>query len=373
MQKKIRTILFFLIIFCSLAAIFLYVKSAAISAFYYTVKEHYMTYEMEQLVVHVEPSIPINERAIKQAIDDTERLGESLFTVTQPKKPVTIFITLSGKRAYDAQLNEQTMGAYLPRQSMILINGHYTSEISSTIIHEYSHYLMHLYLEEHATKIDRVPEWFREGLAYDFEFSLTNQIPFKDSYYFTALPFQQLEKANALNKETLYKQGFYAITNLKASYGTTILKDLLEEMTTSNFEEAWEGLIAEPLATYDERFELQNSIIKKLENRNLSAAEIIHFVTQLDEAYGPINVYTPYSSPPLIDAYSELKQWDFAKMAIEKYEPFIANPGEYIELAKLVKEERSYSEALLERGRQFAIQYEFDLQVYDKESQSVFN
>lgn len=371
-MSKINQVLLLFIVFFGIVSGFLYFKSPDISAFYYKVKQDYTTYEINDIKFHVHPSISVEEESLRKAIKETEDLGDKIYKSINTSEKLSVFITLPGDRAYNQQLDPQTMGAYLPKQQLIMINGQYNADIYSTFVHEYSHYLMHGYLKEHNADIEVVPDWFWEGTAYTFEYLIMNRIPFRDSNYFTALPFQQLEKLTELNTNTLYKQGFYTTINLIERYGITIINQLLEETITTSFKDSWSKLINESINSYHEKFEIRNDVLRQLVEKEANLKELVNFALQLNEQQGEINIYTPFISPALIKAYCHLEKWDLAKAEIEKYEPFVTNPGEYIEFAKLFKK-HSYVENLLEKGELYAKYYGFDINEYQTESKLINN
>lgn len=370
-MSKINQLLILCIIFTGIAAGFFHFKSSEISVFYYKVQQDYSTYEINDIKFHVHPSISVDDESLREVIKETDELGDKIYKSNKKIEKLSVFITLPGDRAYDQQLDIQTMGAYLPNQQLIMINGQYNADIYSTFVHEYSHYLMHEYLKEHNVEIEILPEWFWEGTAYTFEYLITNHIPFRDSEYFTALPFQQLEKSTELNTNTIYNQGFYTVINLMEQHGVSIINQLLEETIKSSFEGSWNKLIDKSLNSYHEKFEIRNDVLRQLGEKETDPNELINFVLQINEHHGEINVYTPFSSSALIKAYGQLEQWELAKAEIEKYQPFVTNPGEYIEFAKLFKEDAPYKEELLEKGAIYAEYYGFDVMQYQKEANSI--
>ncbi|MBD8036094.1 hypothetical protein H9635_05020 [Solibacillus sp. A46] len=123
--------------------------------------------------------------------------------------------------------------------------------------------------------------------------------------------------------------------------------------------------------TFHENFEIQQGSIRKLDSLHGDHAKLIAYVDSVNERHGRLNVYTPFTSLALIEAYAAMGDLEKAKITFDLYEPFINNPAEFADLAIMFKGDRSLSEMLMNKGLNYALQYGYDTKEYEAYLQSV--
>lgn len=107
-------------------------------------------------------------------------------------------------------------------------------------------------------------------------------------------------------------------------------------------------------------------MIRKAENLQENKEELIAHVEALMEQRGKLNVYTPFVSLALIEAYVEVGEQQKAKETFDMYEPFITTPTEFADIANLLKEDKAFQAELFEKGAQYAKRYGYDVEAYKR-------
>lgn len=310
--------------------------------------------------VQIELDVPAIETGIKKA----RQRAEELFGIKSSDN-VDVFVTMPGDRIYDMFLGTGNLGIYHAPIKVIAVDGQYPGDLSATIIHEYSHHLFDNYLQETNVKVEAVPEWLGEGLALTFEYDLMDHVLIKYGPMFHSIPFSRLEKIEEVNLNTVYIQGFYGTMYLLENYGEEIIHNLIEETTNSSFDQAWNKWIDEPYETFHEKFFINQGMIRKAENLQGNSEQLIEHVESLIDQRGELNVYTPFVSLALIEAYVAIGEHEKAKEVFAIYEPFINNPAEYADIANVFKSDETFSNALIEKGLEYAERYDYDVDEYN--------
>ena len=106
-------------------------------------------------------------------------------------------------------------------------------------------------------------------------------------------------------------------------------------------------------------------MIRKAENLQGNNEQLIEHVESLIEQRGKLNVYTPFVSLALIEAYVAIGEHEKAKEAFTIYEPFINNPAEFADIANVFKGDETYSNALIEKGLKYAEFYDYNVDEYN--------
>ena len=327
----------------------------------YSFNQNFTEIQINGVNFLINEQVELDVPTIQTGIEQTRQKAEDLFDITSTDK-VDVFIAMPGDRIYNRYLSTGNLGIYDPPLKVVVVDGQYTGDLSVTIIHEYSHYLFYNYLQAMNVKSEVVPEWLKEGLALTFEYELMNH---GYGAMFNAIPFSSLEKFKELNLDTVYIQGFYGTMYLLENYGNTIVRNLIEETANSSFDQAWNKWIDEPYETFHEKFFINQGMIRKAENLQGNDEQLIEHVESLIDQRGNLNVYTPFVSLALIEAYVAIGELEKAKETFMNYEPFINDPSEYAELANVFKGDDSFSTALIEKGVQYAKRYDYDVDEYN--------
>ena len=311
----------------------------------------------------VHKGIELDVPTIETGLEQARHRAEDLFGIESTDN-VDIFITMPGDRVYNSYLGKENLGIYNAPIKVIAVDGQYTGDLSATIIHEYSHHLFDNYLQAIDVKAEGVPEWLGEGLALTFEYELMDHVLIKYGPMFHSIPFSQLEKIEGVNSSTVYIQGFYGTMYLIENYGELIIHNLMEETATSSFDQAWNKWIDEPYETFHENFFINQGMIRKAEHLQGNDEQLIEHVESLIDQRGKLNVYTPFVSLALIEAYVAIGEHEKAKETFTIYEPFINNPAEFADIATIFKEDASFSKALIDKGLQYAERYDYNVGEY---------
>lgn len=367
---KAQKIVFVVLCTISAVGIYLLYNPHVPAKLIFSFNEDYQKTQLNGVDVLINSDIVIEEDKVVRGMEQTKERAAKLFDVANEDK-VDIFVALPGDRIYDMYLGKGNLGIYHPPIKTVAVDGQYTGDLSSTIIHEYSHHLFYEYIDTLKVTSEQIPEWLEEGLALTFEYELMNNVLVKYGPMFNAIPFKQLEEIRDVNSHTIYLQGFYGIMFLLEKYGDSIIRQLIEGTVNSSFHVAWAKLIEEPYETFHDNFEIQQGSIRKLESLQGDHLKVIAYVDSVKEEHGRLNVYTPFTSLALIEAYAGIGELEKAKITFDMYEPFINNPAEFADLAIMFKGDPSFNEMLMNKGLNYALQYGYDTKEYEAYLQSV--
>lgn len=363
--SKVTKITGFILFIIILGCVFLVLNPHLPSKLIFSYREDYTELKLEDVDVLLNKNVAVDVNEVEDSLNKVTDRASLLFDVINPEK-VDLFVSLPENRIYNLYLGGNNLGIYNPTVKAIAVDGQFTGDLVPTIAHEYSHHLFWEYINALGIEPTEIPKWLDEGVALTFEYELMDHVLVKYGPMFTVLPFPQLETEQGVNSNTIYIQGFYGTMYLIEKYGNHILKDLMEQTAKTSFQEAWTRLIDEPYDTFHHNFEINRSYIREATNLQGNHEGFIQYAEALNEEHGKLNVYTPFVSLALIDAYIATDQLDKAKDVFEMYEPFINNPAEYVDLAKYFNVDSSYSESLLEKGLIYATKYGYDLDEYER-------
>lgn len=207
MKKSTKIISTALVIFVCLSIYIIFNPHVTAKPFFSTNQNF-----TEQSIVGVEFSvhedIELDVPTIENGLQQTRERMETLFG-TNSAKDVNVYIALPGDRVYDWFLGTGNLGIYHIALKLIAIDAQYIEDLSSTIIHEYSHHLFHDYLQKNDLTNEDIPEWLNEGLALTFEYEIMDHVLIKYGPMFHSIPFSQLQTIKGVNLHTVYIQGFY--------------------------------------------------------------------------------------------------------------------------------------------------------------------
>lgn len=145
----------------------------------------------EDVRIYVAPDIAYNNEVVFQQLKSTRELAQQLFNKNfEQHQSLAIFVTKPGYRGHE-RIAEIT-GAYSFAMGVIFINGEDPHLVSSTTVHEYTHFLFGEFLTELQLTFEDIPDWFTEGLAEYVAFQVELALPQKYSLYYNHFPFPKM-------------------------------------------------------------------------------------------------------------------------------------------------------------------------------------
>lgn len=323
----------------------------------------------EDVRIYVAPDIAYNNEVVFQQLTSTRELAQQLFNKNfEQHQSLAIFVTKPGYRGYE-RIAEIT-GAYSFAMGVIFINGEDPQLVSSTTVHEYTHFLFGEFLTEQQLTFEDIPDWFTEGLAEYVAFQVEQALPQKYSLYYNHFPFPKMHTLTNGNVGAVYLQGFYAVQDLVAFFGTDIITQLLAEYKeTNDFSIAFTNVTGLDYATYHDRFFINRNEIAKLNELKASPQQVLTYGEELLKNRASINPYTPLVLPGLVGAALEFGDVKLAKTYFYDLEPLMFNPSDYLHYAKAFHEakEPKLAQELIEQARAYAVRYAYDLAEFERE------
>lgn len=335
--------------------------------------QDYEKVSAEDVRIYVSPQVSYNTDIATEQLKETREFAEKLFNQNFDSHPsLAIYVTEPGYRGHERLTN--LTGAYLYEMGVILINGEEAQFASSTTVHEYTHFLLDLYVKEHGLTIEDIPDWLTEGLAEYVAFQVEQALPQKYSLYYDHFPFPQLHEMTNVNVDTVYLQGFYAVYDLAERFGVEVVPQLiLAYKETNDFTSAFEQVTNLDYRTYHDEFFINRNELAKLSNLKASPEEVITIGEQLVGNRAAINPYTPFVYPDLVGAALALGNVTQAKLFMNQLEPLMFNPYDYLHFADAFRESGDVEMAqyLSEQARLFAEKYAYSMEEFERELKKV--
>lgn len=327
----------------------------------------------EDVRIYVTPQVPYQTEGVLEQLKSTREVVQQLLNKNfETHNSLAIFVTELGYRGHE-RLTGLT-GAYFYAMGVILINGEEPQFASSTTVHEYTHFLFGEYLKEQQLTFDEIPDWFTEGLAEYVAFQVEHALPQKYSLYYNHFPFTEMQTLTNTNVDAVYMQGFYAFHDLVTQFGTEVMAQLLTKYKdTSDFKIAFTQVTGMNYSTYHDQFFINRNELAKLNNLKSSPQDVLTYGEQLLENRASINPYAPFVLPDLVGAALALGNVNLAKEYFNQLERLLFNPNDYLYFAEAFNEaaETKLALQLVEKGREFALKYNYDLEDFEREVKKV--
>ncbi|MDQ0482483.1 tetratricopeptide repeat protein [Guptibacillus hwajinpoensis] len=152
-------------------------------------------------------------------------------------------------------------GFYKPLDKSIHVllpsNAEMKESFKETIIHEYTHYLLSIYLEELDLSYYHIPIWFNEGIAEYVE-KQQKGIPIND---ISKLEYAELSKINNISQWNDYLRDPYDpyfqsrsfISQLIRFKGTTIIQDIIQNSMNQSFRQSFKDIMNQSISSFDKK------------------------------------------------------------------------------------------------------------------------
>lgn len=373
MKKLVFRLFLLFILVINIIVIYLFLNPNKTFEQVFKFNEEYTKVKEGNFRIYTPPNLPFHSEDVLKELVQTREIAQSLLPMDYASHhSIPIFVTLSDYRGHEKI--PWLSGAYFNNMETILINGEAEQYTSYTILHEYSHYLFDLYLRNQELSIEEIPAWFTEGLAEYSAFGVQNTLIVQSSYYYDVFPFEQLHNNIWSNSNTIYLQGFYAIYDLIEKHGEEVIPEILATYKQSrDFVKAFEEVTKQEYSTYHELFRLNKNHLQMLEENLNEPERILKLGEEWLSKKSTINPYSPFVLPYVITASIELHNVNDAKSYFQQLDQLLFIPNDYLYYAQAFADagEVAFSKQLIEKGRQYAVKYHYDLDVFEAEVRKV--
>lgn len=253
-QRKVLCIFTIIAVLCILMTnkdeILKYSMSASIEVG--TTKEM-KSFEQEEWVVYYESGQEHIISDIVNLLPAIQEEQQKWFSNIEIKERLAIYIIGKHHPLHDRYFQNTKKGIYYIDLQLVVLNAE-TYAPENNFVHEYAHFLLHHYTEQHGGNVNDLPIWFIEGFANSFEWFVTNGVS-ESVWHYEATPFTQLEEMSANNRIEVYSQGFHAVLDLIEQHKPEVILQIIQKTTELNsFVTAFQQITNKDYKTYHENF-----------------------------------------------------------------------------------------------------------------------
>ena len=285
----------------------------------------------------------------------------------KPKEKLKIFLIHKNDQPHSGL--KDGYGNYFPEYHLMFINSDLDEDqLINTFSHEFAHYIMGEYLNEHNMESYDIPVWYHEGVAEAFAHQIKT-IPFlTDVSGGRIQPLMEFSQSKMTRED--YLLSHFAIENIINENDESIITELIRMAKEGNdFTTAFNKLTGYDLDTYHQLFEVDidqlTDMVSKAETLNESEAEklILDYIATKGRYFN--------EAPTLLYALSNIyiRQGRFDE-ALKTYEEVILyekSPAIYAQLSEIaLKVDRKKALKYATEALELAKEKEWNVEVFNQ-------
>lgn len=238
------------------------------------------TYEDNQLLFYYSADEENTMQRMRQALPAMAEQQQRWFPHLQIDNKLSVFLLNKEHPMYKQLLKKTAKGVYYVDLNLVVLDAEAYSP-TNNFVHEYAHFVLDQYIEQHKIDESLLPIWFLEGFANSFEWFVTNETSESISSY-EPQPFSTLDELTADNHTEVYSQGFHTVLDLLNEIGSERMLTLMQKANDyHDFEIAFNEVTQLEYNTYHLKFTYDRQQFRYF--HQLAQQEPQHFVYEVTQ------------------------------------------------------------------------------------------